>query len=459
MRGRPPQILNPPKIFGILIALPGAPLLPDDPRRTALRRMKTWALASLAATLAGVALSYAMGGQGVWAWVRAFCEAATVGALADWFAVVALFRRPLGLPIPHTAIIPSNKARIADNLAAFVRDHFLDSASLLERLRVFDPAARLGQWLSDPRQARVVAATARTWVLHALDLLDEQAVRDGIQRFVVARLREWNAARTAGDLFDLLARDGRHHAILDEALNRLAGYLNGEPVRARASALMVKYARKEWPRMAKALNMVKPVDDIADSLADRLARAMLDELRDVLAQPDHPLRRDYEAWIAGYVARLREDPELQRQVEALKERIIAHEQVGAYVQGIWDEVRASLRRDLFSDESALGRHLEQTLLALGRNLGQDPALRDAINQHVLTGADRLAAGLRQGITAHISQTVRNWDEREFVDELELSIGRDLQYIRFNGMVVGGLIGLALHACVRAAELAGMFAPA
>jgi uncharacterized membrane-anchored protein YjiN (DUF445 family) len=419
--------------------------------------MKNWALASLAATLAGVALSYAMGGQGPWSWLRAFCEAATIGALADWFAVVALFRRPLGLPIPHTAIIPANKARIADNLAAFVRDHFLDSASLLERLRVFDPAARLGQWLSDPRQARVVAGTARTWALHALDLLDEQAVREAIHAFVVKRLGAWNAAQTAGEVFELLARDGRHHVLLDEALNRLAAYLHDEPVKARASALMVKYARKEWPRMAKAMNLVKPVDDIADSLADRLARALLDELHDVLAQPEHPLRRDYEAWIGSYVSRLRDDPALQGQVDIIKQRLIAHPQVREYVQGIWDEVRESLRRDLFSNESVLGKHLEQTLLALGRNLGADPELRHAINQHVLAGADRLAAGLREGITTHIAQTVKTWDEREFVNELELSIGRDLQYIRFNGMVVGGLIGLALHGGVWLAQAAGWLA--
>jgi uncharacterized membrane-anchored protein YjiN (DUF445 family) len=129
------------------------------------------------------------------------------------------------------------------------------------------------------------------------------------------------------------------------------------------------------------------------------------------------------------------------------------------VQGIWNEVRDSLRRDLFRDDSVLGKHLEQTLLALGRNLGADPALRDAINQHVLQSADRMAIGLRQGITTHIAQTVRNWDERQFVDELELSIGRDLQYIRFNGMLVGGLIGLALHTCVWLAQTAGVFGAA
>ncbi len=421
--------------------------MPTDPRRASLRRMKNLALASLAATLAGFALSIAMGAQGAWSWVRAFCEAATVGALADWFAVVALFRRPLGLPIPHTAIIPANKARIGDNLATFVRDHFLDPGTLLEKIRVFDPAARLGQWLSDPRQARVVAGSARAWAVHALNLLDEQAVQGAIQTFVVRRLREWNAAATIGEVLTVLSRDGRHHVLLDEALGRLGAYLHEEQVQQRAADLMVKYARKEWPRIAKAVNLVKSVDDIADSLADRLARAVLDELHDVLAQPDHPLRRDYEAWVAAYVRRLRDDPDLQTRVDEFKQRIIDHPQLQEYVSGIWREVHDSIKRDLFSEDSVLARHLERTLMSLGRNLGEDPELRRAINQHVLSGAERLASTLRLGVTEHIAQTVKSWDERHLVDELELSMGRDLQYIRFNGMVVGGMIGLLLHAGV------------
>ncbi|ALM86305.1 DUF445 domain-containing protein [Bordetella sp. N] len=427
-------------------ATPGA-TLPIDPRRASLRRMKNLALASLAVTLAGFALSIAMGAQGAWSWVRAFCEAATIGALADWFAVVALFRRPLGLPIPHTAIIPANKARIADSLAVFVRDHFLDPTTLLEKIRVFDPAERLGQWLADPRQARVVAGSARTWAVHALNLLDEQAVHGAIQTFVVRKLREWNAAATLGEVLTVLSRDGRHHVLLDEALQRLAAYLHDEGVQERAAAMMVKYARKEWPRIAKAINLVKSVDDIADSLADRLARAVLDELHDVLAQPEHPLRRDYEAWVGAYVRRLRDDPDLQTRVDELKQRIIDHPQLQDYVRGIWREVHDSLKRDLFNEDSVLARHLEQTLMSLGRNLGQDPELRKAINQHVLSGAERLASTLRIGVTDHIAQTVKGWDERHLVDELEMSMGRDLQYIRFNGMVVGGIIGLLLHAVV------------
>jgi len=411
--------------------------------------MKLGAVGLLAAALAGFGLSHAMGGQGAWAWVRAFCEAATVGALADWFAVVALFKRPLGLPIPHTAIIPGNKARLADNLAVFVRDHFLAPEALLARLQVFDPAARLGAWLSEPAQARAAAAMTRTWMAEALTLLDERAVRDAIQAFVVARLRAWDAGATAGEVLGLLTRDGRHHQLLDEALRRLGGYLDDEGVKERVSDLMVKYARKEWPKIVGTLNLVKPVDRIADNLADRLARALLDELHEVLSRPDHPLRRDYEAWVADYVARLRDDAQLRDEIDGIKARLIGHPSVQEYVQGLWAEIHAALRRNLDSETSPLARHLERSLLGLGRRLAADPALREAINDHVMNGARSLAARLRAGVTEHIAQTVKGWDERHLVQELELSVGRDLQYIRYNGTLVGGLIGIVLHALVLA----------
>lgn len=421
--------------------------LASDARRAQLRRMKIAALALLAAMISGFITSHAMGEQGAWAWVRAFCEAATVGALADWFAVVALFRRPMGLPIPHTAIIPSNKDRIGDNLAVFVRDHFLDPDALMEKLRVFDPAARLSRWLARPRQARALSDGARNVALQTLDLLDDRAVRGVIQEFVVKNLRRWDAADTAGEVLGLLTRDGRHQELLDAALERLGGYLGEEDVKARASGLLVKFAKKEWPRIIAAVDVVKSVDGIADNLADRLARALVEELRDVLSEPDHPVRRDYEAWVLNYIRRLRDDPALAEQVEALKQRAIDHPKVQEYVQGLWDDIHAALRRDLSNEDSALARHLESALLALGRKLGEDPGLREAINNHVLGGARRLTGRLRSGVTEHISRTVKNWDERHLVDELELSVGRDLQYIRFNGTLVGGLIGVALHAAV------------
>lgn len=421
--------------------------LASQGRRAQLRRMKIAALALLVAMVSGFITSHLMGGQGAWAWVRAFCEAATVGALADWFAVVALFRRPMGLPIPHTAIIPSNKDRIGDNLAVFVRDHFLDPDTLMDKLRGFDPAARLSRWLARPKQAHALSDGARRVALQTLDLLDDHAVRGVIQEFVVKNLRRWDAAGTAGEVLGLLTRDGRHQELLDAAMERLGGYLGDEDVKERASALLVKFARKEWPRIIKAVDVIASVEGIADNLADRLARALVQELRDVLSAPDHPVRRDYEAWVLDYIARLRTDPALAAQVEAMKQRAIDHPKVQEYVQGLWDDIHAALRRDLSDEQSALAAHLESALLALARKLGEDPALREAVNSHVLGAARRLTGRLRIGVTEHISRTVKLWDERHLVDELELSVGRDLQYIRFNGTLVGGLIGVLLHAAV------------
>ena len=419
----------------------------EDPRRAQLRRMKAIALAMLLAMLAGFVLSHAMGNQGAWAWVSAFCEAATVGALADWFAVVALFRHPLGLPIPHTAIIPRSKARIADSLAAFVRDHFLEPKTLLAKLEVFDPAAKLGEWLGRPEQSQRLAQLARGWALQALDLLDERAVREAIQGFVIARLRNWNAAATAGDVLGLLTADGRHQALFDEALRRLGSYLDDESVKQRASELLVKHARKEWPRLVGTVDLVKPVEGIADNLADRIARALLDELNEILSQPQHPMRRDYERWLQGYVRRLRRDPALVDKVESIKQKLIEHESVQDYVRGLWDQIHTSLRADLEREDGVLARHLEHSLGGLGQALERDPALREAINQHVMGGAEKLALRLRGGVTDYIAQTVKAWDERHLVEQLELSVGRDLQYIRFNGTLVGGLIGLLLHAVI------------
>lgn len=417
----------------------------DDPHASTLRRMRAIALGLLLLAIAGLVLSQWMGAQGPWAWSRAFCEAAAVGALADWFAVVALFRRPLGLPIPHTAIIPANKGRIADSLANFVRDHFLDPEVLLAKLSVFDPAGRLGQWISQPERARQISASARSIALEALDLLDEAAVRHAIHGFVVARLRAWNAASVGGDVLALLTKDGRHHELLNAALVNVGNYLDNPETRNKLSGLMVKHARNEWPKIIKAVNLVKSVDELGDNLADRLALAIISEMREVMAEPDHPIRLQYEEWLQGFVERLRSDPALIERVNEIKLRIIDHPAVLDYVNGLWAEIHAALKRDLAKEDSALGRYLEQGLLRLGRQLAEDGDLREAINSHVMSAADRLSGVLRTTLTSHIASTVKAWDERQLVEQIELSVGRDLQFIRINGTLVGGLVGVGLHA--------------
>lgn len=418
---------------------------PPDQRAALLRRMKWIAGSLLLSALAGLALAHAMGGAGGWGWLRAFCEASAVGAIADWFAVVVLFRYPLGIRIPHTAIIPQSKARIADGLAEFVRDHFLDPATILAKLAIFDPARRLGEWLTDPVRLRFWVGQGQGWALGVLDTFDDERLRKATLDLIVEQVRRWDAAPTAGDVLGLLTQNGRHHQLLDAGLQQLSAFLLQDEVKARVSQLMVKHARKEWPKIIGTLEMVTKVDDLADGLADKLSGSMLAELREVLAQPDHPVRLRYEAWLQAFIQRLRSDPKLIASIHQIKEQAIADPAVQAYVSSLWTDVKQMLRKDLAQENSTVARHLENGLREIGEKLANDQSLRDAINQHVLSAAGHLAADLRTGITTHIADTVKAWDDKQLVRELELSVGRDLQYIRINGTLVGGLIGLLLHA--------------
>jgi uncharacterized membrane-anchored protein YjiN (DUF445 family) len=416
-----------------------------DPRATALRRMKWGAAALLGAALAGLALAVWQGGQGGWGWLQAFCEASAVGAVADWFAVVALFRHPLGLPLPHTAIIPRSKARVADGLAHFVRDHFLDPEALIARLGVFDPARRLGEWLADPLRVRDWVDEGRRWALKAIGLFDDERMRRATLELVVAQIRRWDAAATTAEVLAVLTQGGRHHELLDAGLQKIGGFLAEDEVKARVSELMVRHARKEWPKIVGMVEIVTPAARLADGLADKLSASVLGELRDVLAQPGHPVRLRYEKWLAEFIDRLRHDEALIAAFERVKERAVTDPAVLDYVASLWGDIKRLLGEDLADEHSALAGHIEEAMRDVGARLAGDESLRASLNEHLLSAAGQLAANLRAGVTTHIAQTVRAWDDRQLVEELELSVGRDLQFIRINGTVVGGLAGLALHA--------------
>ena len=417
----------------------------SDPRAVSLHRMKWLAALLLVIALCGLVLAHAMGGAGVWGWVQAFCEASAVGAIADWFAVVALFRYPLGVKMPHTAIIPQSKERIAEGLAEFVRDHFLDPATILAKLAVLDPARRLGQWLTGPERLHFWVRQVQAWALGLLDTFDDERLQKATLELVIAQVRRWDAAPTAGDVLGLLTQNGRHHELLDAGLQKLSEFLLQEDVKVRVSQLMLKHARKEWPKIIGTLEMVANVPELADNLADRLGASMLTELREVLAQREHPVRLRYEAWLMAFVQRLRTDPALIASVYQLKEKAITDPAVQAYVSSLWTDVKQMLRQDLGRENSTVASHVERGLQAIGRRLDSDASLRDSINEHLLGAAGQLATDLRAAVTAHISQTVKAWDDQQLVRQLELNVGRDLQFIRINGTVVGGVIGLLLHA--------------
>ena len=419
-----------------------------DARVAALQRMKWVAAALLCASLAGLALARWQGGGDArrgWAWLAAFCEASAVGAIADWFAVVALFRHPLGLPLPHTAIIPRSKARVADGLAAFVREHFLDADTLMARLAVFDPARRLGEWLAEPARVREWVGEGRRWALKAVGLFDDDRMRRATLELVVEQIRRWDAAATTAEVLALLTEGGRHHELLDAALQKVGGFLGEDEVKARVSELMVRHARKEWPKVIGMVELVTPAARIADGLADKLSASVLGELRDVLAQPQHPVRLRYEAWLADFIVRLRGDAALIAAFERVKERAVTDPAMLGYVASIWNDLKRMLADDLAAEDSAIAGHIEEAMRDIGARLAADDSLRASLNEHLLSAAGQLASTLRDGVTQHIAQTVKDWDDRQLVEELELSVGKDLQFIRINGTVVGGLVGLALHA--------------
>ena len=423
------------------------PSTPDRPdaRAALLKRWKRIALSLLLLALCGLALANAMGGAGGWGWLRAFCEASAVGAIADWFAVVALFRYPLGIKIPHTAIIPQSKERIADGLADFVRDNFLDPQAILAKLAIFDPARKLGEWLTDPQRVRFWVGQGQRWALGLLDTFDDKRLQQATLDLITEQFRRWDAAPTAGDVLGLLTQNGRHQQLLDAGLQQLATFLAQDEVKANVSQIMLKHARREWPKIFATLQVVANVPNLADSLADRLSASLLDELHEVLAQPGHPVRLRYEAWLKDFIERLRSDPELIASVNQMKERALADPGVQIFVSSLWTDVKQLLRHDLAGENSTTARYFERGLHAIGQKLASDESLRGAINEHVLSAAAHLAGDLRDGITRHIAQTVKAWNDEQLVRELELSVGRDLQFIRINGTLVGGLIGLVLHA--------------
>lgn len=417
----------------------------EENRGKELRKMKRISLLALFTALGCLVAANAMGGHGPWGWLKAFGESAAVGALADWFAVVALFRHPMGQKwIPHTAIIPASKEKIADNFAFFVRDHFLEPSTLLVKIRVLDPAERLAQWLTDSVRIKSFTSQARSFGLEALNWLDDDRLRQAFKGMVCEALTNWDASKTAHQVFNLLTRDGRHQKLLDEALYHIGDFLAQENFRKLASNLMVKHARKEWPTIVKMVESIKPVDSIGDTLAESLAVAIMGEFQEVLKNPEHPIRIGYGEKMLDLINRLQNDPAIKEKIQSIKNGLIDHPDVNSYVDGLVTEVKEWMRKDLESDQSVLGLHLHRAMDGFGKKLAAEPSLRAAINEHILGAAERIISTMREEITIHIARTVKSWDDATMVREIELSVGKDLQFIRLNGTVVGGIAGMMLY---------------
>lgn len=368
-----------------------------------------------------------------WGFVRAFAEAAMVGGLADWFAVTALFRHPLGVPIPHTAIIPRNKDRIGDTLALFLRDNFLIPSVVARRMRRVDVAAAAGRFLASPPQGRGrLRDGAARLVADVMEALDQERLGGMVKSAVTQRIEALDIAPLLGQALAAAIREDRHLPLLD-GIVRWAGrtleaneHLIREMVHDRAGSIM------RWTGLDEKL---------ANAIIDGLLK-MLDEMSE---DPGHPLRAKAEEGLARLAEDLQTDPAMQERVARLKSEILENPAMRRWIDGLWEQARAGLLKAARNPDSAMAGKFGEALSQLGTTLQGDARLRTTINRFARRAAVGATASYGDGLVRLVSDTVRGWDAATVTDRLENAVGRDLQYIRVNGTVVGGLVGLTLHA--------------
>nr|WP_129793479.1 DUF445 domain-containing protein [Sphingosinicella sp. CPCC 101087] len=366
-----------------------------------------------------------------WGFLRAFAEAAMVGGIADWFAVTALFRHPLGLPIPHTAIIPRNKDRIGDTLAAFLRDNFLTPHVVARRMKNVDVAGAIGRFLAQPPSEGRLRQGASRLLADILESLDEEQLGGMVKSALAARMRAIDIAPLLGQTLEAAMTEDRHVPVVDGIVTWAGRTLDANEDLIRDMV----HQRAGWILRLAGLD-------------ERLAEAIIDGLRkltiDMAVDPAHPLRAKAEEGLARLAANLQNDPETRAKVETWKNEMIENEAVSHWLGGVWENSRAGLLRAARDPDAALAGKFGEAMRQLGETLQKEPALAQAINQFARRAAAGITASYGSGIVKLVSETVRAWDARTVTDRLEAAVGRDLQYIRINGTIVGGLVGLLIH---------------
>lgn len=403
----------------------------DEIKRTGLRRMKTLALSLLIAAAIIFAFSFWLRGQYPWLeYVRAASEGAMVGALADWFAVTALFRRPLGLPIPHTAIIQTRKDAIGASLGDFVESNFLSETVVRDKLASVGVAEKLGTWLAKPESAERLAAEGAVAIRGAMEVMRDDDVRDVIESMVRQYLLAppWGPpiGRLAGQIF----ADGHHRKLVDLLVDRASDWVENN--RAAVTNIVSDRAPSWLPGF---------VDDI---VGDRIYNEALKFVHAVQAEPDHQVRQALDAYLVNLAEDLQHDPAMIARAEEVKAQVLDSPRVRELAGRTWDTVKQALLNAVDDPESELRKKFVSVLRDFGNRLSSDPELAGKVNGWITETAAYAVRNYRHDIASIITDTVERWDAREASDKIELQVGRDLQYIRINGTVVGALAGLTIY---------------
>lgn len=403
----------------------------DLERGRALRRMKAVALGLLALAAVIYLTTLSLADEGVWGYVNAAAEAAMVGALADWFAVTALFRHPLRLPIPHTALIPRRKDEIGRSLQEFFTENFLTDDIVRERVAAARVAERLGTWLARPGNAERVMKHAARGGRSALKRIDDDEVRAVLETILLPQLVREPIGPLAGDLLAAVVDDGAHHGLVDLLLRELGQWLEEHPEQ------FAELIRDRAPAWSPAW---------LDRSVIRLAHAQAERwVEDVLADPRHPARVALDALLRELADGLQHDEAAQERVQELTARLLQHPQFADAALAVWRSTSEALRAALDDPASHAWQRGTQLIREVGVELSADAGLRASVQRRIEDAAVFSVATYGEELAAVITQTIERWDGEQAARRIELHVGRDLQFIRINGTVVGALAGLAIHA--------------
>jgi uncharacterized membrane-anchored protein YjiN (DUF445 family) len=394
-----------------------------------MRALATAMLAGMAALF--VATTGLEAQHPAWGFVRAFAEAGLVGGIADWFAVTALFRHPLGIPIPHTAIVPRNKDRIGDALASFLRDNFLTPTVVARRMRNLDIAGAVGRFLAQPPGEGRLRQGGSRLLADILEALDQERLGGMVKTALAQRIRSVEIAPLLGQTLEAAITSERHVPMVDSIVSWAGRTLDANEDLIRDMV---------HQRAGRFLRMVGLDEKLADAIVDGLRKLTID----MAVDPDHPVRAKAEEGLANLARNLQSDPETRAKVEAWKSDMVENEAVSAWLDGVWEKARASLLKSARDPDAALAGRFGEALRQLGETLQAEPKLKAALNQFARRATVGIVASYGDGIVTLVSETVRSWDATTVSDRLEGAVGRDLQYIRINGTLVGGLVGLVLH---------------
>ncbi len=367
-------------------------------------------------------------------YVAAWAQAAAVGGLADWYAVVALFRHPCGIPFPHTAIISNNRERIAESFGDFVEEQFLAPDPIEQKLKSVDFAELVSEWLADEERSMSLSRFALQLLPQALSAIEETGLRSFMAQHVAEQIEALEVAPLAAKLMSAFVEDQRHQRILDEVLVGLDRLPRDEQT---LSSIREKI-RGEMPSLFSLFR--------ADAYVLRRLVALISNfIHEAQSDPDHPLRRDFDRFVRDFVEKLGSSPEYADRTETLKGELLARPEIRAIAEDLWLSVRRFLGKDAQSENSILEFHFARFLADLGRKLAHEPRLRREINTGMVKVLQTFVQSQKREIARFITDQIRSWDIDQMVNIIELNIGRDLQYIRLNGTFIGGLAGLGLYA--------------